>query len=208
MLALKEWQPIIWACANCNQTVLFRKGGILDSRFRIQGRTNEELYAFFPTTFHSDSSMLKEPSLTMQQDKDLKSLPEISIDYVFRITGSWHSYDPGIGEKLNDFHVYGPGFFATRLQYKPTAPLTILEVQTYALSDPIIIRNSDALWGCFSWLNLDDFDDGVIAWPPGVKSGEELALSGKNPECTSDFASRQQNLRKRLLDLDKILPIA
>jgi hypothetical protein len=205
MLALKEWQPIVWACGNCNQTVLFRKGGILDSRFQIRGTTNEEMYAFFPTTFHSDSSMLK-PSLTVQQNKDVKDLPEISIDYVFRITGSWYSYDPDIGEKLDDFHVYGPGFFRTRLQYKPEKPLTILEIQTYALDDPIIIRNIDALWGCFSWLNLNDIEEGVITWPPGLKSGEDLALT-KSHECISDFASRQQILRERLSYLDTIVPI-
>jgi len=57
MKALKEWATVVKALENGNQTVLLRKGGILetDSGFKVESIR----FALFPTYEHQDNASLK-----------------------------------------------------------------------------------------------------------------------------------------------------
>mmetsp|Transcript_2750 Transcript_2750/g.5601 ORF Transcript_2750/g.5601 Transcript_2750/m.5601 type:complete len:220 (-) Transcript_2750:1306-1965(-) len=178
MIALKEWYPVVRAMgqSQAKATCLFRKGGILDSGpFLERKRLDEKLMVFFPTSFHASADLLKEEYAGfVTDDVDFKTdLVVIPVEYAFRITGAWHVYDTedGIGDALDDFHVYRPEFFATRLPWKPEVPLSVVEVQTFQLQSPLMIANEDRLWGCFSWLDLPEGysiteeDDDVLLSP-------------------------------------------
>lgn len=162
MIALKEWYPVVRAMglAPAKATCLFRKGGILDSGpFLERERLDENFMMFFPTSFHASVDLLKEEYAGFVSDVDFKKdLDVIPIEYAFRISGAWHVYgtEDGIGDALEDFHVYRPEFFATRLPWKPEVPLSILEVQVFQLQSPLMIANEETLWGCFSWLDLPE----------------------------------------------------
>ncbi|MGI0069964.1 MAG: DUF1802 family protein, partial [Nitrosopumilaceae archaeon] len=59
MKALKEWATVVKALENGNQTVLLRKGGILEaaSGFTLEAKK----FALFPTYEHQDNASLKSP---------------------------------------------------------------------------------------------------------------------------------------------------
>lgn len=193
-LALKEWHPIIRAvCHDRAQTVLFRKGGILDSRF--ESKLDQNLTYFFPTSFHTDPGMLKPEWSSQVEERDIKSLQCVPIEYAFILRGAWHCTDPAVGEILDDFHVYGPTFLETRLRFKEHEPLCILEVEPYRLSKPLLLENRERLWGCFSWVDLGDI------YP------EKFPVSVTYEPILEDFAQRQQKLRESLKRVSGITPI-
>lgn len=195
-LALKEWHPIIRAiCHDRTQTVLFRKGGILDSKFEATLHGN--LAYFFPTSYHIKPGMLK--AACVVENVDIKALEVIPVEYAFQITGAWHCTDPRIGEILDDFHMYGPSFLETRLQFKKQEPLCVLEVEPFRLSEPVLLENRDDLWGCFSWVDLKHH----------IYSEENLLHVSHEP-ILEDFAYRQEKLRQCLADsqVSGISPLA
>ena len=57
MEALKEWATVVKALENGDQTVLLRKGGILEtaSGFKIESKK----FLFFPTFEHQESKHIK-----------------------------------------------------------------------------------------------------------------------------------------------------
>jgi hypothetical protein len=57
MKALKEWATVVTALENGDQTVLLRKGGILEtaSGFKIE----DKKFVLFPTYEHQDNASLK-----------------------------------------------------------------------------------------------------------------------------------------------------
>ena len=57
MKGLKEWATVVTALENGDQTVLLRKGGILEttSGFKIE----DKKFALFPTYEHQDTASLK-----------------------------------------------------------------------------------------------------------------------------------------------------
>jgi len=196
-LALKEWHPIVRAvCHDRAQTVLFRKGGILDSRF--ESKLHRELTYFFPTSFHTNPGMLKPEWASRVDERDVKTLQTIQLDSAFRITGAWHCTNPRIGEILDDFHVYGPTFMETRLRFKKHEPLCIIEVEPFRLTGPpLVLENREALWGCFSWIDLG-----------GVYPDKYFdTLSSSCETVLDDFPQRQEKLRERLDGISGISPI-
>lgn len=195
MIALKEWYPVIRAMGHSRtkSTCLFRKGGILDSGpFLDNIRVDEKIMGFFPTSFHASVGLLKKEYAGFETGVDVKKdLDVIPIEYAFRITGAWHVYDTdgGIGDALDDFHVYRPEFFATRLSWKPEVPVCILEVQTFQLESSLMIPNEDGLWGCFSWLDLPGECDMLL-------ENVDALLTPAIPPAA--FVERQRGLREIL----------
>lgn len=200
-LALKEWDAIIRAtCHHRAQTVLFRKGGILDTQFESNILHHDDLLYFFPTSFHAHPGLLQpEWASRVTSDVTFKTLTNIPIEYACRITGAWHCSDPCIGEHLKEFHIYGPEFMKKRLGYREDHPVCVLEVEPFRLQEPLLVPNSKDLWGCFSWIPLDN----IIAASEGYQSyvqshsTEEIVVVPcyDNPQ---DFAVKQEKLRQCL----------
>ena len=189
-LALKEWHTIISAvCHDRAQTVLFRKGGILDTRFA--SNLHQDLTYFFPTSFHTNPGMLKPDWASRVEIQDVRSLKAIPVDSAFRITGAWHCTEPRIGEILDDFHVYGPTFLETRLGYRKQEPLCVLEVEPFRLCEPLMLENTEGLWGCFSWIDLAQVYP-TQEFPP-ISTSLRFCVP-----VLEDFSQRQEKLRERL----------
>jgi hypothetical protein len=199
LFALKEWLPVVEACAQGSNTILFRRGGILDARFdaRIAPKTPQQQqprHLFFPTSFHvsTDHQYLKRDWTSREHLEAVSSVdirsdwPEIPCHAVFEVTGAWETTNPHIGEALDAFHVYGPAFIDKRLGGTKKGPLTVLEVKTYRLLDPIILPQEASLYGCFSWLELDMDQTRLDACVP----------------CVEDFTSRQEEVRRALSRVD------
>lgn len=128
--ALKEWAPAVTALLNGEQTVLLRKGGIKEPTFTPKASQ----FLLFPTAFHTDDSLLKS-DLQARYNADClvdpKSQSILNFNCLAEVTGTWATTDPNVLAALDALHIYGPNFLNARLRWRPTQPLTILEVRAY-----------------------------------------------------------------------------
>ena len=130
--ALKEWAPVGQALCNGDQTVLLRKGGIKEPLFTPQSSS----FLIFPTAFHTHQNMLKPGGLIQTRYGadcllDPKQQSYLAFDCVATLTGCWKTTDPKVLLALDALHIVGPEFLEARLRWKPTQPLTIMEVRAY-----------------------------------------------------------------------------
>lgn len=189
-LALKEWSVTISALAAGEQTVLFRKGGIREPKFRPQSSE----FLLFPTAFHTQADLLK-PGVAERYQQELqlepRQVPVLSLGTFARVTGAWTTLDPSVVSALDALHVCTQAFVDTRLKWRKSQPITVLELRAYTLPRPLQLPTREELWGCFSWVDLAE------DLPPGgeILQGAVPALSD------ADFAARQAHLRQQLAGL-------
>ena len=130
--ALKEWAPAVSALLNGDQTILLRKGGIREPTFTPKSQQ----FLLFPTAFHTDESLLK-PELQSQYNADCQKDPKTqsALDFycLAEVTGAWATTDPDVLAALTALHIYGPNFLDARLRWRPTQPITVLELRAYRL---------------------------------------------------------------------------
>ncbi|KAL4533044.1 hypothetical protein Ndes2526A_g08500 [Nannochloris sp. 'desiccata'] len=206
-IALKEWAPAVKALSNGDQTVLLRKGGIKDPTFK----TKAPSFVLFPTTFHTDASLLK-PEYQSKYQADCEIDPRgqeyLEFDCVAEVTGQFKTTDPKILTALDPLHIYGPDFLEARLRWKPTQPLTVLELRAYKLTKPLVVAAREKFWGCFSWIDLDD--DGTREFssdfPREGKSFKDLVNQGHMTPALDDdrFVEKQRLCREGLSQLKEL----
>jgi hypothetical protein len=190
-LALKEWAPAVAALLDGSQTVLLRKGGVREPAFSPTAGA----FLLFPTAFHSDAALLKpaaQARYAANAAADPRAEPGLSLRCFARVTGAWTTADAGVLAALDPLHPYTEDWLAARLRWRAATPLTVLEVRAYALAEPVEVVNEEALWGCFSWVEL-----------PGV-SAEALAAAAARARPALDdaaFAAQQALCRARLAGL-------
>jgi hypothetical protein len=103
-------------------------------------------------------------------------------------------HPPARPQALDPLHVWAPGFLETRLKWRKSQPITLLELRAYRLDPPLTLPRRDDLFGCFSWVGL----------PADVAASDvAAALASRVPALGADaFAERQALLRERLRGLD------
>lgn len=47
--------------------------------------------------------------------------------------------------------MWAPGFAETRLKWRKSQPITVLELRVWRLAAPLQLPLRDELFGCFSW---------------------------------------------------------
>jgi hypothetical protein len=194
-IALKEWAPAVKALSNGDQTVLLRKGGIKDPTFK----TKAPQFWLFPSTWHTDASLLKPEYQTKYQadcELDYKGRKYLEFDCVAEVTGQFKTSDPNILTALDPLHIYGPDFLKARLRWKPTQPLTVLELRAYTLVKPLVVTAREEFWGCFSWIDFED----------GGDSFKEMMNQGYMAPALDDdsFAEKQRVCREGLSQVTQL----
>jgi hypothetical protein len=203
-VALKEWAPAVKALSsNGDQTILLRKGGIKDPTFK----TKAQSFLLFPTAFHTNATLLKPEYQTKYQPEceiDPKENEFLELDCIAQVTGQWKTNDAQkVLEALDPLHMYSPDFLDARLRWKPTQPLTILELRAYTLRTPLIVASREEFWGCFSWVDFLDTDFSNIQQAFAEKSFKELVAEGYMVPALDDtsFAEKQKICRDGLSKL-------
>jgi hypothetical protein len=203
--ALKEWAPAVKALFNGDQTVVLRKGGIKDPIFK----TKAPSFLLFPTAFHTDASLLKPEFQAKYQAEceiDPKKQKYLQFDCIAEVTGQWKTTDPEILTVLDPLHIYSPNFLEARLRWKPTQPLTVLELRAYKLAKPLVIATREEFWGCFSWVDFKGGDFPTEFFENNPKSFEELVKEGYMTPAidSSSFAEKQRVCRDGLSHLKEL----
>ncbi len=154
MESLKEWATVVKALEDGNQTVILRKGGILEtaSGFKI----NSKKFLLFPTYEHQETIHLKKE---FQKYLDIikKEKPN---DGVNKIT----SYAEVLAEKdissqetidaLSPFHIWSEDYIKSRKNWMPEKPLKAVFLKIFKIPEFEIPIKSE-YQGCKSWIDIN-----------------------------------------------------
>ncbi len=150
---------------------------------------------------------------------DPKHEPHLSLRVAAEVTNAWVTRDPGIVAHLDAFHPYTSGFAKSRLSLKGKQQISVLVLRCYTLQVPAQLENTDDLWGCFSWVDLNDSlsvharravpaERLPAAGCSESHKGVALAAQELIPALTeAAFEERRQQLLKLTADMSDLSPL-
>jgi hypothetical protein len=154
MKALKEWATVILALENGDQTVLLRKGGILEttSGFKVE----DKKFVLFPTYEHQDNASLKSQFFRyladVREQKPREGLNRIT-SYAEVLAENYVSSMQKI-EELSKFHIWSDSYMVERMNWMPQKPMTAIFLKVYKIP-PVEIPVLPEYHGCKSWIELN-----------------------------------------------------
>ena len=159
MLALKEWSIICKALEDGNQTILLRKGGILEYKKGFEIR--QKSFLLFPTLEHQaeeylQSKYLQTYDLLLRGNKSQDIQNKTNTLWVLaRIEAIQEFHDPEMLPILEKYHIWNEKYVNMRMNYNPKKPMNALLLRAYKLPQPISIDVNPEWAGCKSWIDID-----------------------------------------------------
>ena len=155
MKSLKEWATVVKALENGEQTVLLRKGGILDitSGFKIESNK----FLLFPTQEHQERNLIKpqfHKYLEQIKSNPLENGSNKISSYAEVLLEADISSEETI-KKLSSFHIWSDSYINERRNWKLDNPMKVVFVKIYKIPD-IIIPIKSEYQGCKSWININE----------------------------------------------------
>ena len=158
MNGLKEWATVVKALENGKQTVILRKGGILEtaSGFEIESKK----FLLFPTWEHQEIKHVK----TQYHDFLNETLNHKPKDGYNIITSSAEVLDQRdissnkIIDNLSSFHVWSDEYIKERINWMPEKPLKAIFLKVYTFPQIEIPLQTD-FEGCKSWIELNSIQN-------------------------------------------------
>lgn len=159
MLALKEWSIICKALEDGNQTILLRKGGILEYKKGFEIR--QKSFLLFPTLEHQAEEYLQSKYLqtydlllkgNKSQDIQIKTN---TLVVLARIEAIQEFHDHEMLPELEKYHIWNEKYVNMRMNYNPKKPMNALLLRIYKLPQPISIDVNPEWAGCKSWIDID-----------------------------------------------------
>jgi hypothetical protein len=180
--ALKEWSKTEKAIERGEQVLLFRKGGINDSKGSFQIKENQ--FVIFPTSFHSSSSENDDDKVP-----DMKKGDAVPFSIVCRVTRAWQTSDKSVIKSLDRFHALREDEIISRVNYKPNEPYSILEVRAYVLPKDEFVLPADVekYGGCKSWIEKLPFGIPDTTSLPPVLDQRDWLISQSDLKRKIDF---------------------
>jgi hypothetical protein len=154
MIALKEWATVIKALESGDQTVLLRKGGILEttSGFKVENKK----FALYPTYEHQENTSLKSQFYRyladVREQKPRESFNRIT-SYAEVLAENDVSSIQKI-EELSKFHIWSDSYMVERMNWMPQNSMTALFLKVYKVT-PVEIPILPEYQGCKSWIELN-----------------------------------------------------
>lgn len=156
MQALKEWAVVCKALEEGRQTVLLRKGGILEFRQGFEVKKHER-FLLFPTYEHQAKEHLQQ-DYAGRLDAVLKEQPPAGTNL---LTGYAEARlvrevsDTSVLKRLEKYHIWNESYVNARMAYNPKKPMSVILVRVYNLPSPIEIGTKEEWAGCKSWIPVD-----------------------------------------------------
>lgn len=169
MDALKEWATVVTALESGKQTVILRKGGILEtaSGFKIIAKK----FILFPTFEHQEEKNLK-PEFHNYLDIVKQNHPQNEHNKITSYAEVIDEVDIQSQEKikaLSDFHIWSNSYINERVNWMPDKPIKAVFLKVYKIPAKEIPIKSE-YHGCKSWININE----DIQTGKAVLSNEEL----------------------------------
>jgi len=158
MLALKEWSIICNAMEKGKQTILLRKGGILEYKKGFE--ISQKLFLLYPTLEHQaaeylQSNYLQEYQLLLKRNSSEIVQDKVNtIRIIARIEAMQEFQDHELLSKLEKYHIWNEKYVNMRMTYNPKKPMNALLLRIYKLSQPISIDVNPEWAGCKSWIDI------------------------------------------------------
>ena len=154
MKALKEWATVIKALENGNQTVLLRKGGILEtsSGFNLESKK----FLLFPTFEHQQHDSLKSQFYGYLSDVR-ENQPKTGVNKITsyaEVVEESDITDMKKIEELSPFHIWSDSYIKERMKWMPQKPMKAIFLRVYKIQQsevPIIPEYQ----GCKSWIDIN-----------------------------------------------------
>jgi hypothetical protein len=158
MLALKEWSIVCKALEEGKQSVLLRKGGILEYRDGFE--ISQKIFLVYPTLEHQSKEYLQQDYLREFELLLEKNDPNFeektnTITILAQIEGMQEFNDESKLAKLEKYHIWNEKYVNMRMSYNPKKPMTALLLRIYKLPEPISIKVNPEWAGCKSWINIE-----------------------------------------------------
>ena len=160
MNGLKEWATVIKALEQGKQTVILRKGGILEtaSGFNIESKK----FFLFPTWEHQETKHVK-PEFHDFLNNVLDNKPNEGFNKISSYAEVMYEKDVEDEEVINnlsEFHVWSDSYIQERRNWKPEKPMKAVFLRTVKIAEfnlPLEAKFS----GCKSWIELNsNFETG------------------------------------------------
>ncbi len=154
MKALKEWATVVNALENGNQTVLLRKGGILEttSGFNVESKK----FFLFPTYEHQDNASLKSQYYGYLAEAR-ENKPKEGTNRITSFAEVVEERDLDSMEKienLSSFHIWSDSYIVERMNWMPEKPMKVMFLKVFKIEPTEIPILSD-YQGCKSWIELN-----------------------------------------------------
>ena len=159
MLALKEWSIICKALEEGKQTILLRKGGILEYKKGFE--ISQKLFLLYPTLEHQaaeylQSNYLQEYELLLKRNSSEIVEDKVNtIRIIARIEVMQEFHDHKLLSKLEKYHIWNEKYVNMRMNYNPKKPMNALLLRIYKLSQPISLDVNPEWAGCKSWIDIE-----------------------------------------------------
>lgn len=155
MDALKEWATIVTALENGEQTVILRKGGILEtaSGFQIPAKR----FLLFPTFEHQEEKNLKK-QFHNYLDVVKQNRPENGHNKITSYAEVIDERDIDSIDKvkaLSDFHIWSDSYVDERVNWMAEKPIKAVFLKVYKIPERKIPIKSE-YHGCKSWININE----------------------------------------------------
>jgi hypothetical protein len=154
--ALKEWDLVISALLEGRQTVLLRKGGILESENQFE--LEYPAFLFYPTFVHQDLRMVK-PAFRGGVVQTAAEPEVVSLRGYGTAARIFEVPSRRQLEALDDLHLWDAPLLDMRFNYRPEKPLYLVVVRAFALPAPMTVPNTLEYAGCKSWVPLKEAVD-------------------------------------------------
>ena len=159
MLALKEWSIVCRALESGRQSILLRKGGILEYKEGFE--ISQKIFLLYPTLEHQSreylqQDYLQEIELLLRNNGPNFDQDKINtITILARIEGMQEFNDETKLSKLEKYHIWNEKYVNMRMSYNPKKPMNALLLRIYKLPEPISVKVNPEWAGCKSWINID-----------------------------------------------------
>ncbi len=147
--ALKEWAVVCRALAEGRQTVLFRKGGLVE---RSDGFSLESPWFFLlPTLEHQNPADVRDPLAGAAGGPPDGPFP---VDLLARSVEARPLKSLEQARRALPFTVHTEGFLEKRWNYRPDRPFFLLILRVFHRPAPLLVPADPRYAGCVSWTDL------------------------------------------------------
>ena len=150
--SLKEWASVIRALESGKQTILLRKGGIMEtaSGFVVES----EKFLLYPTAEHQGDTNIKTEFHDMLEQKT-SSPPDNynKITSYAKVLAESDITSNETLESLSKFHIWSSTYIDARKNWNPEKPIKALFLKVYKISE-ITIPLKQEYQGCKSWIDI------------------------------------------------------
>jgi len=163
MYGLKEWATVVKALEQGKQTVILRKGGILEtaSGFNIESKK----FFLFPTWEHQETKHVK-PEFHEFLNSVLNKKPKEGFNKISSYAEVLYEKDVKSNDVINNllpFHVWSDSYIQERRNWMPEKPMKAVFLKIIKIPE-FNLPLQPEFSGCKSWIELNsNFQEGESA---------------------------------------------